>query len=569
MIEKLYIKNYLIIKEAEIQFSKGLNIITGETGAGKSIILDALSMILGERADFSLIRKNTGKLVIEGNFNFKSNDLVKDFLLNRDLDENDDNVIIRRELSEKGTSRNFLNDTPIQLSELKEFGDLIIDIHSQNEHQSLLKKETHIKILDNFIGQDERFTGYKQSFEEFKSLVKEYESLIERRGILTERKDVIEFQLREINNVNPSVEEEHELENELNKLENVEDISSSVDSALRILYEDEHGVYPALSTALKELKAAVTYDNEFGKLVEDLESSYITIKEVSDYLSNYKSGINFDPVRIEQIRDRLGSLNFLKKKYNLSLEELVAKAEELTKELNLSENFDYELEQLKKKIEVSKQDLFKKAEEISKLRKKHSKELEKSVNSFLNEVGLESAEFKVDFSNLRVDSDDDNFSYLVKDEKILLSRNGTDNVEFLVKVNKGTDFSPLRKSASGGEISRIMLAIKASLSGRDNVPILVFDEIDAGISGRIAGKVGKVMKQLAGSHQIISITHLPQIAAVSERHFYIEKQDLKDETVTTIKVLSEEEKVTEVAKLISGEKVTESAEKSARELIGQ
>lgn len=568
MIEKLYIKNYLIIKEAEIQFSKGLNIITGETGAGKSIILDALSMILGERADFSLVRKNTDKLIIEGSFDFKGNELVRDFLISKDLDENNGYIIIRRELSEKGTSRNFLNDTPIQLGELKEFGDLIIDIHSQNEHQSLLRKETHLKILDNFIGQNEVFTQYQLEFEESKSLIKEYESLVEKRDTLIEKKDVIEFQLREINNVNPSVDEERELENELNKLENIEDISLNVDSALRILYEDEHGVYPGLSKALKELKGAVAYDKEFGKLVEDLESSYITVKEVSEFLNNYKSGINFDPVRIEQIRDRLGSLNFLKKKYNLSVEELVSKAEELTKELNLTENFDYELEQSKKKINERKKDLYEKAIEISKKRKKHAKELEKSVNSFLNEIGLESAEFKVEFSH-SYGQDADNFSYLVKGEKIVLLKSGIDNIEFLIKVNKGTDFSPLRKSASGGEVSRVMLAIKASLSGRDNVPILVFDEIDAGISGRIAGKVGKVMKQLAESHQIIAITHLPQIAAVSERHFYIEKQDLKEETITTIKILSEEEKVTEVAKLISGEKVTESAEKSARELIGQ
>jgi DNA repair protein RecN (Recombination protein N) len=568
LIEKLYIKNYLIIKEAEIQFSKGLNIITGETGAGKSIILDALSMILGERADFSLIRKNTDKLIIEGSFNFRVNRAVRDSLISKDFDENNGYVIIRRELSEKGTSRNFLNDTPIQLGELKEFGDLIIDIHSQNEHQSLLKKETHLKILDNFIGQNEGFTQYQLEFEEFKSLTKEYEYLVEKRDTLIEKKDVLEFQLKEINNVNPSADEERELENELNKLENIEDISLNVDSALRILYEDEHGVYPGLSMALKELKGAVAYDKEFGKLVEDLESSYITIKEVSEFLNNYKSGINFDPVRIEQIRDRLGSLNFLKKKYNLSVGELVSKAEELTKELNLTENFDYELEQLKKKIDERKKDLFEKGSEISKKRKKHVKELEKSVNSFLNEIGLESAEFKVEFSH-SYGQDEDNFSYLVKGEKIVLLKSGIDNIEFLIKVNKGTDFSPLKKSASGGEVSRVMLAIKASLSGRDNIPILVFDEIDAGISGRIAGKVGKVMKQLAESHQIIAITHLPQIAAASERHFYIEKQDLKEETITTIKTLSEEEKVTEVAKLISGEKVTKSAEKSARELIGQ
>ena len=568
MIEKLYIKNYLIIKEAEIEFDKGLNILTGETGAGKSIILDALSMILGERADFSLIRSNSDKLIIEGSFDFRRNKEVRDFLVSKELDDNDGYVIIRRELNQKGTSRNFINDTPIQLSDLKEFGDIIIDIHSQNEHQSLLKKETHIKILDNFIGPNDVLPEYSGLFEEYKVLVNEYMELTRRKDELIEKRDVIEFQLREINNVNPVKGEEPELENELSKVENVENIAQSIDTVLKILYDDEQSVYPSVSIALKELKDAVKYDSDLGKLSEDLESSYITIKEVSNFLNNYKSGINFDPVRVEQIRDRLGSLNFLKKKYNMSVDELVDKAEVLSKELDMTENYDYELGKLKKRVEAQKDDVYKKAVELSKIRKKSVLELEKDVNTYLNEVGLESAEFKIDISNVIAGDEQENFSYLVKNEKIVLSKSGIDNVEFLVKINKGSDFTPLRKSASGGEISRIMLAIKASLSGRDHVPILVFDEIDAGISGRIAGKVGRVMKKLANSHQIISITHLPQIAAMSERHFLIEKMDKGDETVTSIKTLSEDEKVQEVAKLISGEKVTEAAEKSARELIG-
>jgi DNA repair protein RecN (Recombination protein N) len=567
MIEKLYIKNYLIIKEAEVEFSGGLNILTGETGAGKSIILDALSMILGERADFSLIRKGENKLIIEGSFDFKENKAVHRFLNQRGLDLNGGYIIIRRELSEKGVSRNFINDTPIQLSELKDFGDIIIDIHSQNEHQSLLKKETHIKILDNFIGDNKLLQGYMKEFEEYKVLVSKYDELIGKRDTLNERKDIVEFQLREINNVNPQPGEEGELENELNKLENVEDISLSVENSLRILYEDEQGAYASLSQALKELKNAATYDSDFSKLIEDLESSYVNIKEAADFLSNYKNGVNFDPARIEQIRDRLGSLNFLKKKYNLSVDELVIKAEELNKELNLSENFDHEVVQLRKKIDTKKEYIYNKAIDLSKLRKKQAKDLEKSVNNYLNEVGLESAEFRINFE-VNDSKEAGNYSYLVNNINIILSKRGLDNIEFLVKLNKGSEFTPLRKTASGGEVSRVMLAIKASLSGRDNIPILVFDEIDAGISGRIAGKVGKVMKQLAKEHQIIAITHLPQIAAVSDRHFYIEKIEEKGHTVTSINTLTKEEKVTEIAKLISGENVTELSLKSAKELIG-
>ena len=339
-----------------------------------------------------------------------------------------------------------------------------------------------------------------------------------------------------------------------------------MDNVLKILYEEENAVYPNLSQVLKEIKNAARYDSDFEKMSDDLNGAYITIKEVSDYLSNYKSNINFDPVRIEQIRERLGSLNFLKKKYNLSVDELIKKAEDLTNELNLTENYDYELEKLSKDVSSKKEDLYNTGVKLSGSRVKNAKELEKEINKYLNEVGLESADFKIDFGYYNSD-EENNFTYKLKEGYVTLTRNGLDNVEFLIKVNKGSDYTPLRKTASGGEISRVMLAIKASVSSGDNIPILVFDEIDAGISGRIAGKVGKVMKELAKTHQIISITHLPQIAAISQRHFYIEKSNVKDETITKIRVLDEDEKVTEVAKLISGENVTEAAEKSARELI--
>ncbi len=566
MIEKLYIKNYLIIKEAEIEFINGLNILTGETGAGKSIILDALSMILGERADFSLLRKDAGKLIIEGMFNFKGNRNVEGFLKKHELDDNGGYVIIRRELNTKGVSRNFINDTPINLSDLKEFGDLIIDIHSQNDHQSLLRKEAHISILDGFIGENKIKSEYVSGYEIYKELVEKYDELIQKRELLNEKKDVLEFQLKEINNVNPQPGEESELENELKKLENVEDISLSVDNVLRILYEEESAVYPSLSQALKEIKNAAKYDSDFEKMSDDLNSTYISIKEISNYLNNYKSSINFDPVRIEQIRERLGSLNFLKKKYNLTADELIKKSKDLTNELNLTDNYDYELDKLAKKVRETKKKLYDIGVQLTALRMKKAKELEKEVNRYLNEVGLESAGLKIDFGHY-TSNEENNFSYKIKEGNVTLTRKGLDNVEFLIKVNKGSDYTPLRKTASGGEISRVMLAIKASVSSVDNVPILVFDEIDAGISGRIAGKVGKVMKELAKTHQIISITHLPQIAALSQRHFYVEKSDLKDETIAKIKILNEEEKITEVAKLISGESVTAAAEKSARELI--
>lgn len=568
MIERLIIKNYLLIKDAELKFTEGLNIITGETGAGKSIILDALSLILGERADYSIIKNQNEKLIIEGIFYFKNNKLVKGFMSDKELDYDDKSgeVIIRRELSQKGTSRNFINDTPVNINDLKELGNLIIDIHSQNEHQSLLSKETQLRILDKFSGLDDLLSKYRNNFNSYKELVNKYKDFLERKNQILEKRSLLDFQLKEINNVNPQPDEESGLENELNKLENSEEIALVLSNIISLLYEGETNINSLLSVVSKDIKKLTKFDNVFEKVSEEIESSYVSLKEISNSLIDYNNNLNFDAARIEQIRERLGSLNFLKKKYNLSVNELIKRSEELMQELNLAENFDFEIEKLKKEINTQKESLYKEAENISKKRKRSAGDLEKKVNSYLNETGLENAEFKVEFDIISAPGDDE-FSYKKGSKATGITSKGIDDVEFFVRINKGTDFSSLRKSASGGEISRIMLSIKAALSEKDDVPILVFDEIDAGISGRIANKVGNLLQEISNTHQIISITHLPQIAAKSNNHFHVSKQTKGSETITGIKTLDKNEKISEVAKMISGEKVTDASLKSARELI--
>jgi DNA repair protein RecN (Recombination protein N) len=296
-----------------------------------------------------------------------------------------------------------------------------------------------------------------------------------------------------------------------------------------------------------------------------LEENYASLKTSSDEISNYINSINFDPQIIEQIRNRLGQITFLKKKYNLKLSDLIQKAKDLTEQINLTENFDLELEKLRKELLIKQEELFECAEKLSKERTTTNKSFEKKVNSYFKEVGLESAEFKAGIEPI-FSAEENNFNFKKGNRIYRITENGIDDVEFLIKTNKGSDFTPLRKTASGGEISRIMLSLKASLSGKDNIPILVFDEIDAGISGRIAGKVGKLLAELAKSHQIISITHLPQIAAMSDNHFYVSKKDINSETIAEIKPLKEEEVITEVARLLSGEKITEASKVTAREL---
>lgn len=568
MIEKLYIKNYLIIKEAELTFKRGLNILTGETGAGKSIILDALALILGERADYSMMKPEEDKLIVEGHFNFENNVLLREHMLKilPEDEDNSGNVILRRELLRKGISRNFINDTPVNISEMKSFGNIIIDIHSQNDHQSLLNKDTHIEILDNYCDEKDLFKKYGKDFEEMKELIKNYDELATKKDELISKRSFLEFELKELNNLNLISGEDTELSNELNKLENTEYITIGISNALRLLYEDEVNSTGLINYAIKDLKKIAEYDTDIEKIIKDLDNSYVLVKESSDSLNRYRDRLNFDNEKIEQIRNRLNDINHLKKKYSLSLEELIIRADTLQKELIFAENFDFELEKLFKEINIKKEVAFTSGKELFEKRKKKSRELEKNINLILKEVGLENAEFKVRINNI-TGSEKDILSYRSSKEYVKLGSKGFNDIEFLIKTNKGFEFTPLQKSASGGEISRIMLAIKTVLSEKDNIEILVFDEIDAGISGRVAQKVGKILKKLSKSHQIICITHLPQIAAMSDNHFHISKKEDKNETIAGIKNLSEEEKINEVAKLISGEKVTEASVKNALELI--
>lgn len=567
MIDKLLIRNYLIIKDAEINFSGGFNILTGETGAGKSIILDALALILGERADYSIIRKDADKLVVEGHFEFNKDDRSLALLCEILPDDciNGGSVIVRRELLKKGTGRSFINDYPVTISDLKKFGDSIIDIHSQNEHQSLLAKDTHIKILDYYSGESGLLNEYYESYESLNSLIKEYDELVSRKDEFIRKRSYIEYELKEINNVNPSAGEDDDLENELKKMENSEVISEAVSKALGILYEDESNMLTAIDMAVKELRRVSEFDITFTKLLDELLNCEILIKESATTLLSYRESIDFDKGRINEVRERLSSISRLKRKHGLMIDEIIEKAAELEKELNIADNFDYESSKLIEKIRYVHGETYVLAEKLDKSRKKSAKDLEKKVDEVLKDVGLESAEFKVEIAEHEADERTDLIGDKLRNKR--LGPRGFNNVEFMVKINKGTEFAPLRKAASGGEVSRIMLAIKTVLAGKDDIGVLVFDEIDAGISGRIAQKVGRIMKKLAEKRQIICITHLPQIAAMSDTHFRVTKDEKKGETTAEIRILSENEKITEVAKLISGEKITESANKSAKELI--
>ncbi len=570
MLEKLSIKNYLLLKNIEIDFSGRFNIITGETGAGKSILISALNLLIGERADYSIISKNKEKMIIEGLVKISDNNrgVINKILKENDIESFGENIIIRRELYTKAYSRNFINDSAVGTNELKILGEVIVDIHSQNEHQSLLKKEVHIELLDSYLGRiksikfDEKVSSYKQGYVNLLKIISQHDELNSKKSELNSKKSFMEFQLKEIAEVNPLPNEDEELEKELKTAENIEGIQLGLQAAYRSLYDESGSAVEKIKTAEKELSKIGEYNTDAAKILKDISESSSVLNEAGRQLQSLIDtlGEGFEPEKLEQMRERLYKLQFLKKKYGGSLNEAITLRESLEKNLALVENFDEKIKGLEENITSAKESLFKKGTELSKLRKDKAKQLETEVVKILNEVGFENAEFKVQIDSIK------------KLEKSFanaqeLKSNGIDDVEFMVKINKGDEYTSLRKTASGGEVSRIMLAVKTVLAEADRVDVLVFDEIDTGISGRIAQKVGKVMKKLSEHRQVIAITHLAQIAALADEHLLVEKETEGESTFTKIRPLNKSEKVIEVAKLLSGEKVTDASIKSAKELI--
>lgn len=569
MLEKLIIKNYLLLKNIEIDLSGGFNIITGETGAGKSILINALLLLMGGRADYSIISRNKEKMIIEG---FIKISAANKSAINRILKSNEiepieeSSIIIRRELYSKAYSRCFLNDTPVGTNELKEIGEIIIDIHSQNEHQSLLKKEVHVELLDSYLIKKEgkkfrdKRESYKQDYEQLLITKAEYENIKEKKAELDNKRNFLEFQLKEISDVNPLAGEDQSLENELKTGENIEGIQLGMAAAYANLYDDSGSVIERIKIVERELGKIGGYNSEIQKILKDVSESSTSLNEASRLLRSLIDNLSFDPARVEEIRERLYKLQFLKKKYGGSLDEVIKLKETLEGDLSLVDNFDEKIRELEEKIKTTTESAYKKAVDVSKIRKEKAKTLETEIVKILNEVGFENAEFKVEVTATPVSQK--------KDEgNKLLNINGIDDVEFTVKINKGDEFTSLRKTASGGEVSRIMLAVKSVLADADKIDILVFDEIDTGISGRIAQKVGRVIKKLSEYHQVIAVTHLAQIAALAEEHFEVLKETEGESTLTRIRALDKKEKVIEVAKLLSGEKVTDASIKSAKELI--
>ena len=572
MLKTLLIKNYALIEEIEVEFESGLNIITGETGAGKSILIDALSLVLGERASSDVIRRGADKAVVEAVFGVSGNRRVKNFIQTQEVEVGDE-LILRREISAKGHNRCFVNDTPVNLSAMQALGDLLVDLHGQHDHQSLLRSETHIDLLDDFGGLAGLREEFAASFDGLTALFLEMEELQSKERGLRERKDLYEFQIQEIDALDPQRGEEVTLETELRILENSEKLYEATSHLHQLLYEGEQAVYDQMVLARNQLEDLSRIDKAFEEIKNECASAVAIISEAAKFIQSYNSKIEFNPERLEQIRERLGKLALLKKKYGGSVDAVIGHREKIGQEFALAENFEGEIGKLKERIEAERKVCSSAAQRLSTKRREHISKINNSVAAELAKLGISNARFDVRIENKVLGKS--NGSVQPQRVYVKLGREyyeatpkGIDSVDFHISTNLGEELKPLVKVASGGEISRVMLTLKTILAKSERLPLLIFDEIDVGVSGRIAVAVGKSLKSLSQFHQVVAITHLPQIAGLADTHFVVEKTEREKRTRTRLRKLELEERVEEVAKLMSGTQVTDAGLRGARELMG-
>jgi DNA repair protein RecN (Recombination protein N) len=563
MLSSLRIKNYALVDQLEVEFQPGLNVITGATGAGKSIIVGAANLALGERASIEAVRSGFDTANIEAVFKLPDDRTLKEVLGKLGMIPQDDVLIIRREISSRGQSRCLLNDRLVTLGSLKSVGDRLADLHGQHQHQSLLNVERHIEYLDHYGDLENVLIRVSEIYHLLRKKRKELEDLKTSKMIDEERRKLYQFQIQEIEKANLSPDEEEKLAQERGVLENVEALFELSSNLYHQLYESEASIVERLGFLSKELKRGADIDSRLKEPAETLESGVIGLQDAARFLEDYKGGLEFDPERLETIRERLNLLNALKRKYGKSVEEILTYKEQIEKELNRIESKDETIDNLKKEMVGLSQTLQKECGLLSQKRKAKASELSGRIQKALSVLGMAKTEFQIKITQ----REDKNGLVELNGKRFFVDEKGMDRVEFFVSPNPGEELKPLARIASGGEISRIMLALKSILVKTDRVETMIFDEIDVGIGGEVASAVGKSLKGLASSHQVIVITHLQQIASQADHHFKVFKESVKGRTVTKIKRLNKEEKVKEVARMISGEKVSQLALRQAKEMI--
>ena len=550
MLKHLYIKNFTLIDELDIELYQGFSVITGETGAGKSIILGALGLLLGQRADSKAIKQGAEKCVIEAHFDLSRYGMT-DFFEENEIEYDAADCIVRRELTASGKSRAFINDTPVQLSLLKELGDQLVDIHSQHQNLLLNKQDFQLNVVDIIAGDEKEQQLYQQAYTQYHATEKELSALKESIEQNRQNADFLQFQFEELTQANLAEGEQEELEQKSETMSHSEEIKSALYEADNALSADQTGVVESLRTALSAIRQIEKVLPDASELVERLDSSYIELKDIAQEISSQMEHVDFDPAELDAINNRLDKLYDLEKKYHVeTVEELIAKRDELKIQLGRIENSDEALAELQQKLATQLAQAQKAAEALTKLRTKAAKQIEKEMQGRLMPLGMPNVKFSIEMTQ----------------EPLNVS--GQDKVAFLFSANTSTPLQPISQVASGGEIARVMLSLKAMISGAVKLPTIIFDEIDTGVSGKTAEKMAEIMQEM-GHHerQVISITHLPQIAALGSAHYKVEKEETAKGTISRMRKLSDDERVLEIAQMLSGSNVSEAAISNAKQLL--
>lgn len=557
MLEHLHIKNVALITESEIDFEPGLNILSGETGAGKSMVIDSLNFALGERIGGNFVRKGEKAAVVEALFTVRDDTILKKLEQNGIKLEEDGTVLLTRTMNQSGKTICRINGSTVTVSMMRECAEGLMDIHGQHSHQSLLNTARHIQILDRFCGKklEEEKQSFQTTYKKLKEIEKDLMQLMGDGKERVRKMDLLQFQMEEIGQAKLQIGEEEELLERRQILVNGEKIRNLTENSLLLLYhgtETESSAIDQLSRALEEVSDLAEYDNTIQNIYTTLSSVYAQMDDAVRDLKHYADTISQEPEELESVEERLQLIYGLKRKYGGSIEEILDFYQKAEKELDFLSNSEEIVQKLNKQKKNIEQELMKQAEILSNIRKEKAKQIQKNIEQQLWDLEMKHGKFAI----------------AIEDKKEI-SLHGKDKVEFLISANAGEELKPLAKIASGGEMSRVMLALKTVLAEADSIEVFIFDEIDTGVSGRTAQKVAEKMALIGKSHQIICITHLPQIAAMADHHFLIEKTTQQEKTITTVKPLNEEESAHEIARLIGGAKMTQATWTAAKELKEQ
>lgn len=550
MLKQLYIKNFTLIDELNIQMHPGFSVITGETGAGKSIILGAIGLLLGNRADSKSIKAGRDRCVIEAHFDLSKYDMQQ-FFTDNDIDEDLSDTIIRRELTAAGKSRAFINDTPVSLTKMRELGEQLVDIHSQHQNLLLQKEDFQLNVVD-IIAQDEKQRkNYEAAYNQYKQANQKLNALKAEIEKNRENEDFLRFQFKELDEAQLQNGEQEELEQEYEMLSHSEDIKTALYQADNHLSGDDGNIIERLKQASEQLANIKDVYPEVTELLERIDSSYIELKDIAQEVNGLTDHVEFDPARLETINERLDKLNSLQQKFHVrDLGELIETYHQLKEQLSHIDHSDEDVEAMEQEVTQLLENAQKQAKELTAIRTKAAKKIEEEMKQRLIPLGIPNVRFSISLT-----------------EKPL-SHDGGDKVSFLFSANKSTPLQPVTQVASGGEIARVMLSLKAMISGAVKLPTIIFDEIDTGVSGKIAEKMAQIMVEM-GNHerQVLSITHLPQIAAMGSHHYKVSKEETDNGTISRMTELSQQERVQEIAQMLSGSDVSEAALANAKELL--